>query len=150
MSAQGTESARGACGVHSLLALIPVDACVLRLPADGDDVRAAVAVELGDREVFDRDAALVEELARPLRAEGLGRAVDADAAALSAALLAAADDQLVGAVAVEVGGRDGVAPLELVVDDVAVPHRALLLRLGVDDDLEAVPRLDGGDELLAA
>src|SRR5207244_1325439 len=45
--------------------------------------------------------------------------------------------------------RHRMAPLELLVDDVAVPQLALLGRLGVDDDLIAVPGFDGGDEFLA-
>src|SRR5438874_1877163 len=47
-------------GVHGLL-LVPVDAHVPSLPADGDDVRSPVTVEVGDGEVFHRDPARVDQ-----------------------------------------------------------------------------------------
>src|SRR5437660_2586573 len=126
----------------------------MRLPADGDDVDAPVAVEIGAHQVLHRHAAVVDDLAAPFRALVVRRLVDAHAAARGEfvallRLVAHADDQLVIAVAVEVGAEDGVAPAQLFVDDMAVPHRALRGRFGVDDDLVAVPGLDGGDEAFA-
>src|SRR5260370_573378 len=42
-----------------------------------------------------------------------------------------------------------MAPLELLVDDVSLPFGCRIVRLGVDHDLMAVPRLDGGNHRLA-
>src|SRR5262249_53977015 len=126
---------------------------VLRRPADGDEVGPAVAVEVGDGQVFHRYPARIDVVALPLGPPFVQRLVDADAAALAdflAQVVAHADDQLVVAVAVEVGAPAGVAPFQLIVDDVPLPLLARRRRLGVDDDLVAVPRLDGGDELVAA
>src|SRR5262249_6818096 len=109
-----------------------------------------IAVEIDAREVLDRDAAVVDDLSRPLRSDVVQRLIDADATAMFAAVVADADDQLIGAVAVEVGRRDAVAPFQLVVDHVPGPKGAGRRRLGVDDDLMAMPRFDGGDESLAA
>ena len=97
--------------------------------ADGDDVGLAVAVEVGDGQVFHRDAAVVEDVPLPLRALAVGALVDADAAALRelvarlrVRVVAHADDEFVRAVAVEVREPDRVAPPQLLVDDVAVPE----------------------------
>src|SRR5260370_41048100 len=59
----------------------------------------------------------------------------------------AVDNQLVGAVAVGIGGPDGVAPLQLVIENVALPERLVrLARRRVHDDFVAVPRLDRRQE----
>src|SRR5439155_16799461 len=68
--------------VASLHADVPVDAPVVRLPAHGHQVDAAVAVEVGRRQVLDRDAATFDDLASPLRALLVLGLVDADAAPL--------------------------------------------------------------------
>ena len=51
-----------------LLPLIPVYPRVVRPPADGDDVRLAVAVQVGDRQVLDRHAAVIDDVPGPLLA----------------------------------------------------------------------------------
>src|SRR5262249_46981529 len=102
-----------------------------------------------------RDAAVVDDLALPLGADVIERLVNAYAAPFLEGValgrvVADADDQLVVAVAVQVGTPDTVAPAELFVDHVPVPHLlGRVLGLGVDNDLVAVPWLDGGDVLLA-
>ena len=66
----------------SLLRFVPVDANVVRGPADGDDGDLAVAVEIDGGEVLDGDAAVVDDLALPFRAAFVRGLVDAHAAAL--------------------------------------------------------------------
>src|SRR5262249_31284858 len=110
-----------------------------------------VAVEVGGRQVLHRHAPLVDQVPLPLAGLRVHRAVDAHAAALArlvAQVVADADDQLVAAVAVEVGAPDGVAPAQALVQDVPVPgaRRRPAFRRRVDDHLVAVPRLDRGDE----
>src|SRR5262249_29251058 len=129
------------------------DPRVARLPADRHNVNLTVAVQIRRRQVLHRHAAVVDYLPGPLGAFAVRALVDANAAALTgfhAQVIADADDQLVVAVAVEVGRPDAVGPLEWLVDHVTVPHFfAGVVWLGVDNDLIAVPRLDGGDVLLA-
>src|SRR4029077_6778174 len=48
--------------------LIPINANVMRLPPDGDDVDAAVAVEVAGGDVFHGDAAIVENVPGPVSA----------------------------------------------------------------------------------
>jgi hypothetical protein len=55
----------------------------MRLPTDGDDVNAAVAVEIGCREVFHGDSAIVEDVPRPFLAWVIHRFVEPDAAPLT-------------------------------------------------------------------
>src|SRR5262249_29799888 len=142
----------GALAVRSLFLhpQVAIHADVLRRAADGNDVGAAVAEEVRHGQILHRDAALVDQVPLPLPALAVQRLVDAHAALLArlvAQVVAHADDQLVAAVAVEVGAPDGVAPLQLVVEDVPLPQpHARITRRRVDDDLVAVPRLDGGDE----
>src|SRR5471030_3342091 len=100
------------------------------------DVRAAVGVEIGDNAGGRAHTAVVESLAGPFAA---GRVIDVHAAVAAAE----AGDDFVQAVAVEVGGDDGVA-----VGQGAIDHLPLPLRVGlpVDRDRVAVPGLDGGQE----
>src|SRR5262249_39654627 len=122
----------------SFLPLVPVNANVLRLPADGDDVNLAVAVEVGRGQVLDVHTALVDQGPLPLCSLRARRSVDAHAAPLArlhAQVVAHADNQLVVAVTVEVGAPDGMAPLQLVIDDLALPQLALFIRRRVDHDL---------------
>src|SRR6516225_11022353 len=103
---------------ESLRTFIPVDANVVRLPADGDDVDAAVAVEARRRQVFDGNAAVVENMPGPLRALVVERLVEPNAATLAglvAFVVAYAYDDFVVLVAVEIGAPDGVAPFQTVV-----------------------------------
>src|SRR5205807_1931849 len=97
-------------------------------------------------------AAVIENIACPLGSLVVQGLVNTDAAALVllVQVVAHADDKLVRAIAIQVGGPDAMSPAELGVHNVAVPHFSLGLGLGVDDNLETVPWLDGGDELLAA
>src|SRR5262249_10849227 len=87
---------------------------------------------------------------RPL---AVRRLVDPHAAPLAGLLtlvVAHADDQLLVAVAVEVGAPDRVAPLQPIVDNVAVPQLLRrVVRRRVDDHLVAVAWLDGGNVLAA-
>src|SRR6516164_5679349 len=66
----------------SLLALIPINAQVVRLPAHGNDVDLAVAVEVGGGEVLDGHAAVIDNLPSPFLALAVGALVDTHAAAL--------------------------------------------------------------------
>src|SRR5207253_3065142 len=93
--------------------LIPVNLHVLRRAADGDDVRPAVAIQIADGEVFDGDAAGIELGFAPV-----GCVVDADAGlGFSGDGVADARDEIFVAVAVSVRAPEGVAPGEVVVDD---------------------------------
>src|SRR5262245_24876770 len=148
-SGTSSQAKRFIVSLVSLLRLIPINADVLSRPTDGDEVDTAVAVDVGRREVFDRDAPLFDDLPRPFAANLVHRTVDADAAANLAAVVADANDDFVGPIAVEVCHRHGMAPFQLVVNHVTIPHGARLSRLCVDHDLETMPRLHGGDELLA-
>src|SRR5690242_5331080 len=65
-------------GGEESLPLIPVYPRVVRPPADGDDVRLAVAVQVGDRQVLDRDPAIVDDEPGPLLADAVRRLVEAD------------------------------------------------------------------------
>src|SRR4051812_24414360 len=109
MKAKPTRGNGWACGS---LPLVPVDANVLRLPAAGDDVLLAVAVQVRDRQVFHRDAAVVEDEAVPLLALAVGVLVDSDAALLGEGValrrvIAHTDHEFIILVAVEVGEPDG-------------------------------------------
>ena len=93
----------------------------------------AVAVEVAGGEVFDGDAAGIDELARPLARLALRPCgiVDADAAlGRVAQVVADADDQLLVGVAVEIGAPDGVAPFQVFVEDVAVPQAVACVAVG--------------------
>src|SRR5471030_538933 len=100
------------------------------------DVRAAVGVEIGDNAGGRAHTAVVESLASPFAA---GRVIDVHAAGAAAE----AGDDFVQAVAVEVGGDDGVAVGQGAIDHLPFPLRVGLL---VDRDLVAVPGLDGRQE----
>src|SRR5262249_40543230 len=92
--------------------LVPVDSNIVRLSAPGDDVDAAIAVEVRRGEVFHGDAAVVEDVPCPFRALVVERLVQPHAAPLAgfvAFVVADADDDFVILVAVEVGAPDGVA-----------------------------------------
>src|SRR5262249_24879650 len=135
------------------LPLIPVNPCVAGLPTDRDDVDLAVAVEIGRGQVLDRHAAVVDDVPGPFRAFAVRAFVDADAATF-AGLHAQADayaaDQPVVAIAIALGSPDAMAPLQLLINDVADPlllDRVVGLR--VDNHLIAMPRLDGGAVFLA-
>ena len=81
--------------------------------------------------------------------------VDADAAFdRIVQVVTDADDQLFVVIVVEVDRPDGVAPLQLLVEDVPLPEPLAgrgAGRIGrrIDDHLMAVPGLDRGDVLLA-
>src|SRR5437879_4282743 len=62
-------------------ALVPVNPHVSRLSPHRDDVDLAVAVKVGTGEVFDGDAARIEQHAGPFRAFVVNRFVDADTTA---------------------------------------------------------------------
>src|SRR4051812_31334232 len=66
----------------SSLPLIPIYPRVVRPPADGDDVRLAVPVQVGDRQVLDRHPTVIDDVPGPLLAHAVGGLVDADAALL--------------------------------------------------------------------
>src|SRR5471030_386435 len=100
------------------------------------DVRAAVGVDIGDNAGGRAHTAVAESLAGPFAA---GRVIDVHAAVAAAE----AGDYFVQAVAVEVGGDDGVAIGQGAIDHLPLPFRVGLL---VDRHLVAVPGLDGGQE----
>src|SRR5262245_49686729 len=107
--------------------------------ADTDDVRAAIAIQVGGGARGSGHAPIVERKARPAFASRVVGAVDVDAASLSTK----AGDDLVGAIAVEVGGHDGVAIDQSGIDHFALPTAVLL---AVYHDLVSMPRLDRGKE----
>src|SRR5262249_23102093 len=120
-----------------------------RLPTDGDDVDAAVAVEVLGREVFHGDAAVVEDVPGPFRAGVVERFVEPHAAPLAglvALVVPDADDEFVFTIAVEVSCPDSMAPLQAVVDDLAI-HELLvtIFWCRVNDYLVTVPRLNCGN-----
>ena len=78
--------------------------------------------------------AVVQHRFGPVRAFGVLRVVHVHAFA------AIAGDHFVRAVAVQIGGENGVAVGQRIVDHVPLPHAAAF---PVDGDLVAVPRLDG-------
>src|SRR5579864_1223231 len=138
------------------LLLIPIDFRVPGLAAHGDDVDAAVAVDVGTNQVFDRHTAVVYNLPGPLLALAVGTFIDPHAApqckfvaGLWIWVVADTDDQLIVAVAIEVGTPHAMAPAQLFVEDESLEQAILALFVGVNDDLVAVPRLDRGDELVA-
>ena len=104
---------------YCLLPAIPVDFHVMGCAAAGDDIREAVAIQVGGEGVFAGHAAIVDGV--PLEGERLSsRAWDRKrrrqvlVGTGTPGLLGSAltDDQLVVVVAVEVGRPDGVAPLQ--------------------------------------
>src|SRR5262249_30225446 len=122
-----------ACGLAAsgelrtlLLPLVPVNADVVRLPPHGDDVDATIPVQVRRRQVLDRHAAVLDNLPLPLAVLDVGRLVDAHSAPLSRLLaqvaVTHADDQLLVAVAVDVGAPDRMTPAQPVIDDMAVPQ----------------------------
>src|SRR5262245_2315991 len=114
-------------GTGASLPLVPVYPRVVRAPTDGDDVRLAVAVQIGHGLVLDRDPAILDNVSSPYFAHAVRGLVDADSAFLGkrialAGVITNADDQLVLAVAVEVGAPDGMTPAEVVVNHLSVPQ----------------------------
>src|SRR6476646_2402957 len=105
---------------------------------DAGDVGAAVFVEVDYGACGGAHTAIVQVAACPSLGGGV-EAVEIDAARLAAE----AGDDFVHAVAVEVGGLDGVAVNQGGVDDFALPLRAAL---GVDGDLIAVSGFDGNQK----
>src|SRR4051812_42308056 len=97
---------------------VPVDADVVGGSAAGDDVGTAVAVEVGGHAVLAPHAAILDDVSvegqgSRARARAWLGIINQDTGALRlairvGALVALADDQLVVAVAVEVGAPDGV------------------------------------------
>src|SRR5262245_34101298 len=83
---RGTARRPSPTGRRSLLRRVAVDADVLRLPANGDDVDLAVAVEVGTGRVLDGHAAVLDDLPLPLLALLVEGLVDAHPAALAAGL----------------------------------------------------------------
>src|SRR5262245_56016811 len=63
--------------------LVPVNADVAGLPADGDDVRSAVAVEIADGQGFHGHPAVFDNVTGPARAFLIERLIDAHAAPLA-------------------------------------------------------------------
>src|ERR1022692_4987453 len=117
-----------------LLVFVPLEAGRI----DAGDVGTAILVEVHHSACRGAHAAVVQRAARPVPGCGVV-AVEIDASRLSAE----AGDDFVHAIAVEVGGLDGVAIIEAGVDDFALPLRAVL---SIDRDLIAVPGLDGGQK----
>src|SRR4029079_17351816 len=86
----------------SLPRLIPIDLHVVRRPADSDDVRTTVAVQVAGGKILDGDTAGIDDLPRPFRAGLILRIVDAHAALERIVeIVADADDELLIRIAVE-------------------------------------------------
>src|SRR5262245_10802172 len=125
----------------------------MSLPAHGDDVDLAVAVQVRTSKVLDGDAAVVEDRACPFGAISVGGLIKANAAAVAGIrvqVVADADNQLLVAVAIEVGAPDGVAPFEGVVEKMTVPELAGFARQRVGDNFVTVPRFHGCNVLVSA
>src|SRR5262249_9506219 len=132
-----------------LRSLVPIDAGVVGLPANGHDVDVAIAVQIGDRKILNVNAALIEQVTLPLRAlivERLENPHTAFLARLVAEVIADSDSQLVAATAIEIGTPAGMAPFQLVVENMALPKVGGVGRRSVHNDLVAVPRFNGCDE----
>src|SRR5262245_18984478 len=118
------------------------------LPADGNDVGFAVAVEVRDGQVFTRDAAVIDDLPLPFLAFAVRVFVNPHAPAFSpffAQVITHADDDFILAIAIKVGTPERVPPAEFVVDDVMRP--VLFSKLAcMNGDAVAVPRLYRSDE----
>src|SRR5437867_1837649 len=110
-------------GSKSALLDIPINTHVLCLAANGDDIDAAVAVQVRGCQIFDGDATGIDELARPLGAALIQDLVNAYATPFLTAVVTYTDDQLVDAVAVEVRRPNGMAPFQFLVNDMPVHHR---------------------------
>ena len=115
---------------------------------------AAVAVTepgescLAIKATFGYPLILVEHLQIEAGQGIFGAVLASGGTALAAALAAAAaGDDLVLAVAVDVGGENGVAVDQRVVDHLADPGAFFL---AIDSDLIAVPGFDGGEETFVA
>src|SRR5262249_48138646 len=122
------------------------------LPADGHNVDLAVAVQIGRREVLDMNASLVEQVTLPLGAlviERLENPYTAFLAPLVAQIVADADNKLIAPVAVEIGAPDGMAPFQLVVENMALPQDSGAGGRSIHDDFITVPRLDCCDKVSA-
>lgn len=123
----------------------------MRGASAGHDVVAAVAVKVGNDQVFDGEVAVVDDVpgeGQRGRTVGL-RVVDPHAGARGIVrrafvLVALADDDFVVGVVVEIGGPGGMAPGQGLVNDLAVPEVLARLRRGVDD-LEPCQGSIGGD-----
>src|SRR5262249_42450966 len=125
--------------------LIPVNPAIPRLAAHRHDVDPSIAIQVRGRQVFHRDAAVFDDFLGPLGTDAIEALVDAHAAflaGLGTQIVADPDNQLVVAVAVQIGHPDAVAPLELLVHHVPVPELVGVARLAVDDHLVAVPGLN--------
>src|SRR4029077_10183754 len=80
-STRGADATPLASGVLFILhSLVPVNADVTGLPADGDDVRSAIAIEVGDRQGFHSHAAVFDYVPSPFSAVFVYDFIDADAA----------------------------------------------------------------------
>jgi hypothetical protein len=113
---------------NGLLPLVPVDAAVLRLAADGDDFDLAVTIEVSSGQVLDRDATFIEQHPLPYCPLAVGAFVNADTAAfledvagLRVRVVANADYEFIRAITIEIGEPDRMAPEEMVVDNMAGP-----------------------------
>src|SRR5262245_10929895 len=120
-----------ATATHSSFPLVPIDSHVMTLAPCGHQVVVAVAVEVAGDEVLDVHSALLDQSTLPLaRARSL-RVVDAHPRPWGARFVVAdADHQLLVGVVVQVDREYRVAPLELLIEDKAVPQWRLGRRAG--------------------
>src|SRR3569623_1923808 len=127
-----------------LFGFVPIDAHVLRLPPNGDNVLPAVAVEVGRGEIFDVHPAGIDQLPPPLAAAGILRIVDAQTAAMLRVLIVSdADDEFLVFVAIQIHAPDGMAPLQLIVQHAPPPESLSgVFRPRIDYHLIAMPGLD--------
>jgi len=75
--------------------LIPIDAQIVGLPADGHNVDSAGAVDVCGSQVFDRDSAVIDNVPGPFCSFGVKGLVNAHAAPFTgfvAEVIAHADD----------------------------------------------------------
>src|ERR1700693_3610113 len=121
---------------HRADVFVPLN--VVRRAANHDDVRAAIAVHIGDLATGGGHGEMIEFLVMPISAGLVGRVENVGGGDFAPGAITRND--LISAVAVEVAHADLVAFGELVIDDVTVP--AALAVFGVNDNFVAVPRLN--------
>ena len=94
------------------------------LTTDGHHIDTPNTIEIARGQVFDRYAARVNKVSRPLRAGVVLRVIDAKASPLLRIdVVTDTDDQLFGRIIINVRTRHGMAPFQLIVQYMPSPQR---------------------------
>src|SRR6188472_1219899 len=103
-------------------AFVPVNLDVMRRSADGNEISPPVAVEVARREVFDRDTPRINKLPRPFRAGCILWVIDPHTAFGGIAqVVPHANHQLFVLIAVDIYRPDGMPPLQVLIEHMAIP-----------------------------